>query len=78
MIDCVFGSERWELVKNGWMMLKCVCVECGIIKIKFVIFWSGGFFFDVGNSYFFGEMVFKGLVNIGVYFVWKGVVEVIR
>ena len=34
--DCVPGSERQGLAKNGRMMLKCVCAECGITKTKFI------------------------------------------
>ena len=31
--ECVPGSEK---AKNGRMMLKCTCSECGITKTKFV------------------------------------------
>ena len=34
--ECVPGSERYEKAKNGRLMLKCICVECKIIKTKFV------------------------------------------
>ena len=34
--ECVPGSERYELAKNGRTMLKCTCAECGITKTKFV------------------------------------------
>ena len=34
--ECVPGSERYEKAKNGRLMLKCTCAECGIIKTKFV------------------------------------------
>ena len=34
--ECVPGSERYELAKNGRTMLKCKCAECGITKTKFV------------------------------------------
>ena len=40
--ECVPGSERYEKAKNGRLMLKCVCVECGIIKTKFVKSQKGG------------------------------------
>ena len=33
---CVPGSERYEKAKNGRLMLKCKCSECGITKTKFV------------------------------------------
>ena len=34
--DCVPGSERYENAKNGRLMLKCTCAECGITKTRFV------------------------------------------
>ena len=34
--ECVPGSERYEKAKNGRLMLKCKCSECGITKTKFV------------------------------------------
>ena len=34
--ECVPGSERYEKAKNGRLMLKCTCTECGITKTKFV------------------------------------------
>jgi len=34
--ECVPGSERCTEAKNGRMMLKCTCAECGITKTKFV------------------------------------------
>ena len=34
--ECVPGSERYEMAKNGRLMLKCKCSECGITKTKFV------------------------------------------
>ena len=34
--ECVPGSERYVRAKNGRLMLKCKCSECGIIKTKFV------------------------------------------
>ena len=33
---CVPGSEKYEKAKNGRLMLKCKCSECGITKTKFV------------------------------------------
>ena len=33
---CVPGSERYEKAKNGRLMLKCTCSECGITKTKFI------------------------------------------
>ena len=34
--ECVPNSERYENAKNGRLMLKCTCAECGITKTKFV------------------------------------------
>ena len=34
--ECVKGSEQYVKVKNGRIMLKCTCAECGITKTKFV------------------------------------------
>ena len=34
--ECVPGSERYVRTKNGRIMLKCTCVECGITKTKFI------------------------------------------
>ena len=34
--ECVPGSERHVKAKNGRLMLKCTCAECGITKTKFV------------------------------------------
>ena len=75
--DCVPGSERQELAKNGRPMLKCVCAECGITKTKFVKS-EGGSLFDVANSHTLGEMAFKGLANTGVYLARKGAAEAIK
>ena len=33
---CVPGSQRFVRAKNGRMMMKCKCAECGITKTKFV------------------------------------------
>ena len=33
---CIPGSERYEKAKNGRLLLKCTCSECGITKTKFV------------------------------------------
>ena len=30
------GSERYVQAKNGRLMMKCKCVECGITKTRFV------------------------------------------
>ena len=34
--ECVPESERYKKAKNGRLMLKCTCGECGITKTKFV------------------------------------------
>ena len=30
------GSEKYERAKNGRLMTKCICVECGATKASFV------------------------------------------
>ena len=79
--DCVPGSERQELAKNGRMMLKCVCAECGITKTKFVKSTTGrkgGALFDVHNSHSLEEIALKGLLNSGAYLARKGAAKAIR
>ena len=34
--ECVPGSERYVITKNGRSMMKCQCASCGITKAKFV------------------------------------------
>ena len=34
--ECVPNSEQYTKAKNGRLMMKCKCAECGIIKTKFV------------------------------------------
>ena len=34
--ECVSGSEKYVKAKNGRIMLKWKCSECGITKTKFV------------------------------------------
>ena len=34
--ECIPGSERITVAKNGRHMLKCTCAECGITKTSFV------------------------------------------
>ena len=34
--ECVPGSETYVRTKNGRLMMKCKCAECGITKTKFV------------------------------------------
>lgn len=33
---CVRGSERFVQTRNGRLAIKCKCVECGIIKFRFI------------------------------------------
>ena len=80
--DCVSGSERQELAKNGRMMLKCVCAECGITKTKFVKNTTppveGGSLFDITNSHSLEEIALKGLLNSGAYLARKGAAKAIK
>ena len=34
--ECVPGSETIVKAKNGRLMMKCTCAECGITKTKVV------------------------------------------
>ena len=34
--ECVSGFSRLVKAKNGRLMMKCICAECGITKTKFV------------------------------------------
>ena len=34
--ECIKGSEHYVKAKNGRIMLKCICAECGITKTQFV------------------------------------------
>ena len=82
LTDCVSGSERQELAKNGRMMLKCVCAECGITKTKFVKNTTspaeGGSLFDITNSHSLEEIALKGLLNSGAYLARKGAAKAIK
>ena len=40
--ECVPGSEKISLTKNGRRVMKCQCAECGITKTKFVKGTTGG------------------------------------
>ena len=46
MTECKPQSEKIVETKNGRMMLKCVCSECGIIKTKLIKAQKGGNLFD--------------------------------
>ena len=48
---CVTGSERFERAKNGRLMLKCICLECGITKTKFVKQTGNGLARRRGRAY---------------------------
>ena len=49
--ECVPGSERYEKAKNGRLMLKCKCSECGITKTKFVKQAGNGLARRKGRAY---------------------------
>ena len=34
--ECMPGSEKYVKAKNGRLMMKCTCSECGITKTRFV------------------------------------------
>ena len=34
--ECVPASERYVRAKNGRIIMKCTCSECGITKTKYV------------------------------------------
>ena len=40
--ECVPGSETTVSAKNGRLMMKCKCGECGITKTKFIRGKTGG------------------------------------
>ena len=40
--ECVPGSETTVRPKNGRLMMKCKCAECGITKSKFIRGQTGG------------------------------------
>ena len=40
--ECVPGSERIVETRNGRLMMKCKCAECGITKTSFVKSTNGG------------------------------------
>ena len=48
---CVPGSERFVRAKNGRMMMKCKCSECGITKTKFVKQAGNGLARRKGRAY---------------------------
>ena len=48
---CVPGSERYERAKNGRLLLKCKCSECGITKSMFVKQAGNGVRLPKGRAY---------------------------
>ena len=64
--ESVPGSEREEIAKNGRLMIKSKCAECGITKVTFSGKKKGGALFDdVGRtSTSLGEMALKGIANM--------------
>ena len=48
---CVPGSEIFVRAKNGRMMMKCKCSECGITKTKFVKQAGNGLARRKGRAY---------------------------
>lgn len=46
-IECGDGTKVMVTTKNGRLMMKCKCVECGIVKTKFVS--RKGFFGNLAN-----------------------------
>ena len=48
---CVSGSGRLVKAKNGRMMMKCICAECGITKTKFVKQTGNGLARRRGRAY---------------------------
>ena len=49
--ECVSGSETYVRAKNGRIMLKCICAECGITKTKFVKQQGNGIARRRGRAY---------------------------
>ena len=39
--ECVPGSEKYVKAKNGRLMMKCKCSECGITKTKWALQATG-------------------------------------
>ena len=34
--ECVPNMERYEQSKNNRLMVKCICLSCGIVKTRFI------------------------------------------
>ena len=81
------GSERYMRTKNGRLMLKSTCADCGITKTKIrqtkpgkLIEPSpaGGSLFNISNSHSLGEIALKGLLNTGIYGARKGLAKAVK
>ena len=49
--ECVSGSKKYVKAKNGRIMLKCICAECGITKTKFAKQQGNGIARRRGRAY---------------------------
>ena len=49
--ECVKGSEQYVKAKNGRLMLKCKCSECGITKTRLVKQQGNGIARRRGRAY---------------------------
>ena len=49
--ECVPGSARLAKAKNGRLILKCKCAECGITKTQFVKQTGNGLARRRGRAY---------------------------
>ena len=77
---CVPGSERYEKAKNGRLMLKCICSECGITKTKFVE-QSGNWLARRGGAGILDTVASTGadlLIHHGIPWLGKKAVEMGR
>ena len=49
--ECAPESSRLVKAKNGRLMMKCICAECGITKTKFVKQTGNGLARRRGRAY---------------------------
>ena len=49
--NCVPDSARLVKAKNGRMMMKCICAECGITKTQFIKQTGNGLTRRRGRAY---------------------------
>lgn len=68
--ECGPGSERYDGTRNGVLMLKCTCAECGITKVSNVgetkkPIWEGRqqFIWCLYDSHSVGETLLKSGLN---------------